>query len=97
MTINKEELRRLAEAAPESLDDDYLGILNGRLHREIKPSTILALLDELEAASLNSDRAYRNGLKAGYSFGCSADEDGFQRLFSAYQGQIHSAMQEQKP
>lgn len=46
---NRAELRRLAEAAPENIDEDWLGVKRAELHNAIKPSTILALLDVLDA------------------------------------------------
>lgn len=46
---NRTELRRLAEAAPESIQDDYLGMLRADMHRKLTPTTVLSLLDELDA------------------------------------------------
>lgn len=41
--------------------------------------------------ALDCDRAYRNGLQAGYSFGASGDEDGYQRSMAAYGREILAA------
>lgn len=49
------------------------------------------------AADLACDRAYRNGLMAGYSFGCSGDEAGYQRSLGAYQAQIQAAAHDKQP
>lgn len=39
-----------------------------------------------------SDRAYRNGLIAGFGFGISGDEAGYQRSLNCYQQGIHEAL-----
>lgn len=46
--LNKAELRRLADAAPERIQDDYLGMLRADMHRKLTPSVVLSLLDECD-------------------------------------------------
>ncbi|ENV9896204.1 ead/Ea22-like family protein [Salmonella enterica] len=62
------------------------------------PRTMLALLDELEAAEKHiaeleakletadklQDSAFRDGLKAGFSYGQTDDQSGFAQCMSAY-------------
>lgn len=44
-----------------------------------------------DVSGIDCDRAYRNGLQAGYSFGASGDEEGYQRSMSAYGREIRAA------
>lgn len=92
MTDKYAELRRLAEAAPENIDEDWLGMRRGDLHRVIKPSTILSLIDDLEKAEKDAER-YRLLRKAGTKDGFASDDE-FDLAFDA---EMASAMQEQKP
>lgn len=46
---NRAELRRLAEAAPENLDDDWMGLKRTEMRAALTPSVVLSLLDELDA------------------------------------------------
>lgn len=47
--VNKAELRKLAEAAPEDIDDDYLGVRRAAMRAPLTPSVVLSLLDESDA------------------------------------------------
>lgn len=44
-----------------------------------------------ETADIQRDRAYRDGLMAGFGFGIKGDENGYARSFGAYQREIVSA------
>ncbi|MBN7822565.1 hypothetical protein [Bowmanella yangjiangensis] len=46
---NRAELRRLAEAAPENIDDDWMGLKRTEMRAALTPSVVIALLDELDA------------------------------------------------
>lgn len=86
--LNKQALRQTAEKAQEH------GVFNMDIHSQ----TVLALLDELEAAEkriaeleakLDSadklqDSAFRHGLQHGFSLGQTDNQAGFEECLSAY-------------
>lgn len=86
--IDKQALRKTAEKAQEH------GVFNMDIHSQ----TVLALLDELEAAEkriakleakLDSadklqDSAFRHGLQHGFSLGQTDNQAGFEECLSAY-------------
>lgn len=47
------------------------------------------------AADIVHDRAYRNGMMAGFSFGIRGDEDGYAKAVERYDAEIHAAKSEQ--
>lgn len=92
--INKQELREAAERA----ESDSWGYDRDEFNEALTPSTVLALLDELETAEkriaeleakLDSadklqDSAFRHGLQHGFSFGQTDNQAGFEECLSAY-------------
>lgn len=59
--VDKDLLRKLAEAAPEDIDDDYLGVRRAAMRAPLTPSAVISLLDESDAhaariAELERDR-----------------------------------------
>lgn len=51
---------------------------------EAKDATIAELQSRAEAADKLQDSAFRDGLKAGFSYGQTDDQDGFERCMTAY-------------
>ena len=92
--IEKQELREAAERA----ESDSWGYDRDEFNEALTPSTVLALLDELEAkdkriaeleAKLDSadklqDSAFRHGLQHGFSLGQTDNQAGFEECLSAY-------------
>ncbi|MDJ1450793.1 ead/Ea22-like family protein [Enterobacter hormaechei subsp. xiangfangensis] len=92
--INKQELREAAERA----ESDSWGYDRDEFNEALTPSTVLALLDELETAEkriaeleakLDSadklqDSAFRHGLQHGFSLGQTDNQAGFEECLSAY-------------
>lgn len=46
------------------------------------------------AADIALDKAYRNGMMAGFSFGIRGDEDGYAKAIEQYDAEIHAAKTE---
>ncbi|BCL41750.1 ead/Ea22-like family protein [Enterobacter roggenkampii] len=92
--IDKQELREAAERA----ESDSWGYDRDEFNEALTPSTVLALLDELETAEkriaeleakLDSadklqDSAFRHGLQHGFSLGQTDNQAGFEECLSAY-------------
>ncbi|MES3470812.1 ead/Ea22-like family protein [Enterobacter hormaechei] len=92
--IDKQELREAAERA----ESDSWGYDRDEFNEALTPSTVLALLDELETAEkriaeleakLDSadklqDSAFRHGLQHGFSLGQADNQAGFEECLSAY-------------
>ena len=92
--IDKQALREAAERA----ESDSWGYDRDEFNEALTPSTVLALLDELEAkdkriaeleAKLDSadklqDSAFRHGLQHGFSLGQTDNQAGFEECLSAY-------------
>ncbi|TWY19413.1 ead/Ea22-like family protein [Enterobacter roggenkampii] len=90
--------RALREAAEKSSTDNHTQDEWFRFLRCSTPATVLALLDELEAAEkriakleakLDSadklqDSAFRHGLQHGFSLGQTDNQAGFEECLSAY-------------
>lgn len=47
------------------------------------------------SADIVHDKAYRNGMMAGFSFGIRGDEDGYAKAVERYDAEIHAAKAEQ--
>ncbi|EHV4552997.1 ead/Ea22-like family protein [Escherichia coli] len=92
--IDTQALREAAERA----ESDSWGYDRDELNEALTPSTVLALLDELETAEkriaeleakLDSadklqDSAFRHGLQHGFSLGQTDNQAGFEECLSAY-------------
>ncbi|WP_438404397.1 ead/Ea22-like family protein [Citrobacter freundii] len=92
--IDKRALREAAERA----ESDSWGYDRDEFNEALTPSTVLALLDELETAEkriaeleakLDSadklqDSAFRHGLQHGFSLGQTDNQAGFEECLSAY-------------
>ncbi|HCR0297384.1 ead/Ea22-like family protein [Enterobacter hormaechei subsp. steigerwaltii] len=92
--IDKQELREAAERA----ESDSWGYDRDEFNEALTPSTVLALLDELEAkdkriaeleakletADKLQDSAFRHGLQHGFSLGQTDNQAGFEECLSAY-------------
>lgn len=92
--IDTQALREAAERA----ESDSWGYDRDEFNEALTPSTVLALLDELEAAEkriaeleakLDSadklqDSAFRHGLQHGFSLGQTDNQAGFEECLSAY-------------
>ncbi|MCL8092706.1 ead/Ea22-like family protein [Enterobacter hormaechei] len=92
--INKQELREAAERA----EPDSWGYDRDEFNEALTPSTVLALLDELEAkdkriteleakletADKLQDSSFRHGLQHGFSLGQTDNQAGFEQAIHAY-------------
>ncbi|EML5675263.1 ead/Ea22-like family protein [Enterobacter hormaechei] len=92
--INKQELREAAERA----ESDSWGYDRDEFNEALTPSTVLALLDELEAkdkriteleakletADKLQDSSFRHGLQHGFSLGQTDNQAGFEQAIHAY-------------
>lgn len=92
--IDTQALREAAERA----ESDSWGYDRDEFNEALTPSTVLALLDELETAEkriaeleakLDSadklqDSAFRHGLQHGFSLGQTDNQAGFEECLSAY-------------
>lgn len=72
--------------------------LNGAFIASANPSTVLALLDELEAAEkriaelqIARDKCFKSGLKTGWEYGIADDTEGYNREISDAQAVIDRA------
>lgn len=99
--IDKQALRKLAVDAKElAIIKRYTKGIEAqkKFIAEMTPATVLALLDELEAAEKLiaelgvkletadklQDSAFRHGLQHGFSFGQTDNQAGFEECLSAY-------------
>ena len=92
--LNKQALREAAERA----ESDSWGYDRDEFNEALTPSTVLALLDELEAAEKRiaeleakietadklQDSAFRHGLQHGFSYGQTNDQAGYEQCLKSY-------------
>lgn len=69
--------------------DDFIATqLKTMLLQQAQPVQVNARLPERAPSDADCDRAYRNGLKAGFSFGLEGNEEGFRKSLESYQREI---------
>lgn len=65
-------------------------------HRELRSIIAAPVVERQPVASgIAHDKAYRNGMMAGFSFGIRGDEDGYAKAVERYDAEIHAAKTEQ--
>lgn len=74
MTVDKSELRRLAETAADDIEFDWNGLNRASMHKALPPSAVLALLDELERLQATCDGLDRQNDAIAQEIGASESE-----------------------
>jgi hypothetical protein len=92
------EIRKLAELACGTSKDSpeykrFLEAMNPTLLLDLTAAPVVER--QPVSADIAHDKAYRNGMMAGFSFGIRGDEDGYAKAVERYDDEINAAKAEQ--